>query len=41
MTTGESPIDAALKSGYKVLANKLAMWSNAQLRATVSNLYNR
>ena len=30
---GSSPIDAALASGYKELAAKLAMWSSVELRA--------
>ena len=29
----QSPIDAALASGYKELAAKLAMWSCIQIRA--------
>jgi hypothetical protein len=30
---GSSPIDAALASGYKELAAKLALWSSIELRA--------
>ena len=33
---GNSPIDAALSAGYKVLASKIALWASIELRAKVS-----